>query len=71
MQGKIGCANVLSDLYAMGVVDCDNMLMLLAASIEMPKQDSDIVTKLMIKGFNGKCFFRLKFLHSFRSSKSC
>ena len=29
MQGKIACANVLSDLYAMGVADCDNMLMLL------------------------------------------
>src|SRR3954465_5891508 len=30
--GKIACANVLSDLYAMGVVDCDNMLMLLCLS---------------------------------------
>ena len=28
-QGKIACANVLSDLYAMGVSECDNMLMLL------------------------------------------
>ena len=29
LQGKIACANVLSDLYAMGVSECDNMLMLL------------------------------------------
>ncbi len=28
-QGRIAAANVLSDLYAMGVADCDNMLMLL------------------------------------------
>jgi len=27
LQGKIGCANVLSDLYAMGISNCDNMLM--------------------------------------------
>ena len=26
-MGKIACANVLSDLYAMGVTECDNMLM--------------------------------------------
>ena len=28
-KGRIAAANVLSDLYAMGVADCDNMLMLL------------------------------------------
>ena len=33
MQGKIACANVLSDLYAMGVTECDNMLMLLGEGI--------------------------------------
>ncbi|KAG5897304.1 hypothetical protein JTB14_011467 [Gonioctena quinquepunctata] len=32
MMGKIACANVLSDLYAMGVTECDNMLMLLGDS---------------------------------------
>lgn len=31
-QGRIACANVLSDLYAMGVTECDNMLMLLGIS---------------------------------------
>ncbi|PRP80848.1 hypothetical protein PROFUN_11403 [Planoprotostelium fungivorum] len=52
MQGKIGCANVLSDLYAMGVVDCDNLLMILAASNEMEKEERNISTRLMIQGFN-------------------
>lgn len=52
MQGRIGAANVLSDLYAMGVVDCDNVLMILAASTEMSKLQKDVTTKLMIEGFN-------------------
>ena len=34
-QGRIACANVLSDLYAMGVTECDNMLMLLGVSNKM------------------------------------
>jgi selenide,water dikinase len=52
MQGKIGCANVLSDQYAMGVVDCDNLLMLLAVSNQMEDRDRDICTSLIVKGFN-------------------
>jgi len=52
MQGMIGCANVLSDLYALGVVNCDNMLMILAASTDMDKNEQQIVTRLMIEGFN-------------------
>ncbi|XP_011823544.1 PREDICTED: selenide, water dikinase 1 [Mandrillus leucophaeus] len=35
MMGRIACANVLSDLYAMGVTECDNMLMLLGVSNKM------------------------------------
>ncbi|XP_067559748.1 selenide, water dikinase 1 isoform X2 [Pseudorca crassidens] len=34
-RGRIACANVLSDLYAMGVTECDNMLMLLGISNKM------------------------------------
>jgi len=52
MQGRIGAANVLSDLYATGVVNCDNILMILAASTEMSKLQREICTKLMIEGFN-------------------
>merc|ERR1719402_1942802 len=42
MQGKIACANVLSDLYAMGVTECDNMLMLLAVSTKMTEKERDV-----------------------------
>jgi selenide,water dikinase len=52
VMGKITCANVLSDLYALGVVDCDNMLMLLAASRKLSDKENDIVLKLIMKGFN-------------------
>ena len=49
--GKIACANVLSDLYAMGVTECDNMLMLLAVSTKMTEKERDVVIPLMMRGF--------------------
>lgn len=52
MQGKIGCANVLSDLYSMGIYNCDNILMILAASLDMNENDRFISTQEMIRGFN-------------------
>ncbi|XP_065910076.1 inactive selenide, water dikinase-like protein [Dysidea avara] len=55
LQGKIACANVLSDLYAMGVSECDNMLMLLGISNEMTQQQRAVVAPQMIKGFNDLC----------------
>lgn len=51
LQGKITCANVLSDLYALGVVDCDNMLMLLGVSQKLTEQERDIVVPLVMQGF--------------------
>lgn len=51
LQGRIACANVLSDLYAMGVVNCHNMLMLLALSKEMSDKERDIIIPLLMKGF--------------------
>jgi len=51
LQGRITCANVLSDLYAMGVTECDNMLMLLAVSNKMSDKERDVVVPLMIRGF--------------------
>jgi len=51
-QGRIGCANVLSDLYSMGIHECDTMLMILAASRDMPERERDICTREMIRGFN-------------------
>ena len=50
-QGKIACANVLSDLYAMGVTECDNMLMLLAVSTKMTEKERDVVVPLIMRGF--------------------
>lgn len=40
-------------MYAMGVVDIENVLMILAASQEMEPDVRDIVTRRMIEGFNG------------------
>jgi len=51
MQGRIACANVVSDLYAMGVVNCHNMLMLLAVSKDMTDKERDVVIPLIMKGF--------------------
>ncbi len=42
---------MLSDLYAMGVVACHNMLMLLAVSKEFTDQERDVVVPLLMKGF--------------------
>ena len=71
LQGRIGCCNVLSDLYAMGVTDCDrctrlfapsvasphlilrrSMLMLVAASLDMPQETRLVCTGHMMRGFN-------------------
>lgn len=52
MMGKIGCANVLSDLYSFGVVDCDNILMILAASTDFTAEERRIVSRQIIEGFS-------------------
>ena len=51
MTGKIACSNSLSDLYSMGVTECDNMLMLLTTSNKMLNKERDVVMPLMIRGF--------------------
>eukprot|EP00055_Hartaetosiga_balthica_P000381 m.136368 g.136368 ORF g.136368 m.136368 type:complete len:303 (+) comp10639_c0_seq1:233-1141(+) len=55
IQGKIAAANVLSDLYAMGVSHCDNVLMLLSLSLEMTKKQRHVVTPFLIRGFRDLC----------------
>jgi len=55
LQGRIGAANVLSDLYAEGVEHCDFVLMLLAACREMPTAEREICTAEMVKGFRDAC----------------
>ncbi|EFO92859.1 CRE-SELD-1 protein [Caenorhabditis remanei] len=51
IMGRITCANVLSDLYAMGVSECDNMLMLLGVAVELNELQRDIIVRLFIQGF--------------------
>lgn len=55
LQGRIGAANVLSDLYAEGAADCDFVLMLLAACSEMPDDVRKKCTRAMVRGFNDAC----------------
>jgi len=50
-MGRIACANVVSDLYAMGVIEIDNILMILCTSTEMTEDEQNVVTPLVIKGF--------------------
>ncbi|GAB9466550.1 hypothetical protein Gpo141_00003922 [Globisporangium polare] len=52
VQGKIACANVLSDVYAMGVTEVDTMLMILGVCRDMSEKERDVVTTQMIRGFN-------------------
>lgn len=54
-QGKIAACNVLSDLYAMGIVDINTVLMIFGVSTKMTELEKEVTTTLMIKGFNDKC----------------
>lgn len=56
VMGKIACANVLSDLYALGVTECDNMLMILAVSQKMTEKERDTVVPLIMRGFKDCAF---------------
>lgn len=51
LQGQIGAANVLSDLYSVGITYCDNMLMLLASSTDMDEKERTVVTREILRGF--------------------
>ncbi|KAL3772541.1 hypothetical protein ACHAWU_006739 [Discostella pseudostelligera] len=55
LTGRIGAANVLSDLYAEGVGHCDFVLMLLAACRDMNEDERNICTTEMVRGFNDAC----------------
>lgn len=55
LQGRIGAANVLSDLYATGVSQCDFVLMLLASCRDMILSDRTLCTREMVRGFNDAC----------------
>ncbi|CAG9532431.1 unnamed protein product [Cercopithifilaria johnstoni] len=51
IMGRITCANVLSDLYAMGVADCDNMLILLGIPKDISDNERDVVATNFFRGF--------------------
>ncbi|XP_011902801.1 PREDICTED: selenide, water dikinase 1-like isoform X2 [Cercocebus atys] len=51
MTGRIASASVLSDFYAVGVMECDNMLMLLGVSNKMTDREGDKVMPLINQGF--------------------
>jgi len=52
MQGRIAACNVLSDLYATGVVDVDTVLMILGVSVDMDETMRDVVSVELMRGFN-------------------
>ena len=52
LQGRIACCNVLSDLYAIGVEDIDCMLMVLGVSLKMNEKQREVITSLMMQGFD-------------------
>ena len=62
LAGKIAAANVLSDMYAMGVTECDNMLMLLGVSTKMTEKERDIVMPLLMRGFKVNSWLIMKLL---------
>ena len=50
------CSAVLSNMYAMGVTECDNMLMLLAVSQKMTDKERDVVMPLVMSGFKARLY---------------
>lgn len=55
VMGRIAAANVLSDVYAMGVSEVDTVLMILAGSTDMPHAVRMTVTRLLMEGFAAHC----------------
>eukprot|EP01083_Nonionella_stella_P310073 1100340_1 len=55
VQGKIAAANVLSDMYALGIFDIDNVLMIVAASRDMDAGARHKCTQMMMRGFADLC----------------
>ena len=51
MFGRIAFCNVISDLYAMGISQVHEVLMILGVSTQMSEEEKDISTTQMIKGF--------------------
>lgn len=51
MMGKIALANVVSDVYAVGVTNFDKLQMLISSPTELTDQQRDIIVPMIIDGF--------------------
>lgn len=51
MFGRIAFCNTVSDLYAMGITNIKEVLMILGVSTDMNEMEKDVSTILMIQGF--------------------
>jgi len=51
LMGKITCANVVSDVYAIGVTQIDSVSMILSVSGKMSDKEKEVVIPMIIKGF--------------------
>jgi selenide,water dikinase len=51
MFGRIAFCNTVSDLYAMGITNIQEVLMILGVSTQMNEEEKDVSTTLMIQGF--------------------
>lgn len=50
-MGRIALANVVSDVYAVGVTEIDRVSMILSASTEFNEQETDVVASRIAAGF--------------------
>ncbi|KAL1455309.1 hypothetical protein WDU94_009412 [Cyamophila willieti] len=53
-MGAIACANVLSDIYAVGVTDIDALQMIVGVSTQLTEEERDIIVPLLIRGFKAQ-----------------
>lgn len=51
MMGKIAFANMVSDVYATGVLQIDKITLILSVPTEFSEKERDVVVPLMISGF--------------------
>ncbi|KAK6641526.1 hypothetical protein RUM44_013238 [Polyplax serrata] len=51
LMGRITCANVMSDLFAMGVTKIDSLDLIMQNSTNMTEKEINVVVPLLIKGF--------------------
>jgi selenide, water dikinase len=51
LMGRIALANVVSDVYAVGVTCLDRLKLLLTTSTEFSDKERDVVVPLIVRGF--------------------